>query len=109
MHPCTNMTHVAVTCDFQSMLYSAESAEKSMSPRIWGDHSPEDGSVPRERQALKQPMCETTTPLRHIIGVKVNKPPRQHDTHITRAVTFTFLSPRKGPIQQTTYWPLQQV
>ena len=72
MHPCKNMTHVAGTCDFQSMLHSAESAEKSMSPRIQGDHSPVDGSVPRERQALKQPMCETTMPLGRIIGVKVN-------------------------------------
>lgn len=66
-----NMIYVVGTCDFQSMLHSADSAEKSVSQNI-RRHTPEDGSVPRERQTLKQPMCETTTPLRRIIGVKVN-------------------------------------
>jgi len=84
------------------MPYSVDSVEKSMSPRIYGVTPQKTGQC---HVAANMRNHDATQPYNWREG----KPPRQHDTHITWAVSFTFLSPRKGSIQQATYWPLQQV
>jgi hypothetical protein len=53
------------------VLYS-DSAEKSTSSQNKRRRTPEDWSVPRERQTVTQPMCVTTEPLKRIIGMGIN-------------------------------------